>query len=57
MEISEVRVSSSRGRNAPRGVKQKMSGYNLRPRSPCQTKPRKIKVVVLVNSKRPTHVN
>jgi hypothetical protein len=50
LEISEVRVSSSRGRSTPRGVKQKMSGYNLRPRSPCQTKPRETKVV-LVNLK------
>jgi hypothetical protein len=32
-EILEERVSSSRNRLNPRGVKRKMSNYNLRPRS------------------------
>ncbi|HVI36276.1 MAG TPA: hypothetical protein VM684_08605 [Gaiellales bacterium] len=32
-EILEERVVSSRGRRMPRGVKRKMSGYQLRPRS------------------------
>ena len=32
-EILEERVASSRGRQVPRGVKRKMSGYRLRPRS------------------------
>ncbi len=31
-EILEERVSSSRNRINPRGVKRKMSNYNLRPR-------------------------
>jgi hypothetical protein len=31
-EILEERVVSSRGRTCPRGVKRKMSSYNLRPR-------------------------
>ena len=33
-EILEERVASSRGRRVPRGVKRKMSGYQLRPRNP-----------------------
>ena len=33
-EILEERVASSRGRRVPRGVKRKMSGYQLRPRAP-----------------------
>jgi hypothetical protein len=33
-EIPEERVASSRGRRVPRGVKRKMSGYRLRPRTP-----------------------
>jgi hypothetical protein len=36
-EILEERVASSRGRQAPRGVKRKMSGYPLRPRTPLPT--------------------
>ena len=32
-EILEERVASSRGRRNIRGVKQKMSGYPIRPRS------------------------
>jgi hypothetical protein len=32
-ELLEERVASSRGRRAPRGVKRKMSGYKLRPRT------------------------
>ena len=32
-EILEERVASSRGRRVPRGVKRKMSGYQLRPRA------------------------
>jgi hypothetical protein len=36
-EILEERVASSRGRQAPRGVKRKMSGYGLRPRAPQPT--------------------
>ncbi len=31
------RVVSSRGRQVPRGVKRKMSGYPLRPRTPQPT--------------------
>ena len=36
-EILEERVASSRGRQVPRGVKRKMSGYELRPRTPQPT--------------------
>ena len=36
-EILEERVASSRGRQVPRGVKRKMSGYPLRPRAPQPT--------------------
>ena len=36
-EILEERVASSRGRQVPRGVKRKMSGYKLRPRTPLPT--------------------
>ena len=36
-EILEERVASSRGRQVPRGVKRKMSGYPLRPRTPLRT--------------------
>ena len=36
-EILEERVASSRGRQVPRGVKRKMSGYPLRPRTPLLT--------------------
>jgi hypothetical protein len=36
-EILEERAASSRGRRVPRGVKRKMSGYKLRPRSPQPT--------------------
>jgi hypothetical protein len=32
-EILEERVVGGRGRRVPRGVKRKMSGYKLRPRS------------------------
>ena len=32
-EILEERVASRRGRRVPRGVKRKMSGYQLRPRA------------------------
>jgi hypothetical protein len=32
-EILEERVESRRGRRVPRGVKRKMSGYQLRPRT------------------------
>ncbi len=32
-EILEERVASSRGRQVPRGLKRKMSGYQLRPRA------------------------
>jgi hypothetical protein len=32
-EILEERVASSRGRRVPRGVKRKMSGDKLRPRT------------------------
>ncbi len=35
-EILEERVASSRGRKVPRGVKRKMSGYPLRPRTPSR---------------------
>jgi hypothetical protein len=33
-EILEERAVSGRGRQVPRGVKRKMSGYPLRPRTP-----------------------
>jgi hypothetical protein len=33
-EILEERAVSGRGRQTPRGVKRKMSGYPLRPRTP-----------------------
>ncbi len=36
-EILEERVASGRGRQVPRGVKRKMSGYRLRPRIPQPT--------------------
>ncbi len=36
-EILEERVASSRGRHVPRGVKRKMSGYPLCPRTPQPT--------------------
>ena len=37
-EILEERVAAgSRGRRVPRGVKRKMSGYKLRPRTPQPT--------------------
>lgn len=36
-EILEERVAGSRGRRVPRGVKRKMSGYKLRPRTPQPT--------------------
>ena len=36
-EILEERVASSRGRQVPRGVKRKMSGYKLRTRVPQPT--------------------
>ena len=32
-EILEERAASRRGRQVPRGVKRKMSGYKLRPRA------------------------
>jgi hypothetical protein len=34
VEILEERVENRRGRRVPRGVKRKMSGYQLRPRTP-----------------------
>jgi hypothetical protein len=36
-EILEERTVSGRGRQVPRGVKRKMSGYKLRPRIPQPT--------------------
>jgi hypothetical protein len=36
-EILEERVENRRGRRVPRGVKRKMSGYKLRPRTPLPT--------------------
>jgi len=36
-EILEERVASSRGRQVPRRVKRKMSGYPLRPHTPQPT--------------------
>jgi len=36
-EILEERVENRRGRRVPRGVKRKMSGYQLRPRAPQPT--------------------
>jgi hypothetical protein len=32
-ELLEERVASSRGRQVPRGLKRKMSSYQLRPRA------------------------
>jgi len=37
-EILQERVTSSRNRINPRGVKRKMSNYNLRPRQPGRTR-------------------
>jgi hypothetical protein len=38
-EILEERVVSSRTRRNPRGVKQKMTGYRVRPRGvPCNSR-------------------
>ena len=37
-EILQERVSSSRNRINPRGVKRKMSNYNLRPRHGARTR-------------------
>lgn len=50
LEISEVKVTSSRGRHIVRGVRQKMSTYQLRPKMPCPTQPRRVEVT-LVKSK------
>jgi hypothetical protein len=36
-EILEERVAGGRGRRVPRGVKRKMSGHELRPRTPQPT--------------------
>jgi hypothetical protein len=36
-EILEERAVSGRGRQVPRGLKRKMSGYKLRPRIPQPT--------------------
>ena len=36
-ELLQDRVVSSRGRKVPRGVKRKMSNYNLRPRTSMPT--------------------
>jgi hypothetical protein len=36
-EILEERVENRRGRRVPRGVKRKMSGYQLRSRAPQPT--------------------
>ena len=36
-ELLEERVEGRRGRRVPRGVKRKMSGYELRPRTPQPT--------------------
>jgi hypothetical protein len=36
-ELLEERVEGRRGRRVPRGVKRKMSGYQLRPRGPQPT--------------------
>ncbi len=33
-ELLDERVHSSRGMRRPRGVKRKMSGYQIRPRGP-----------------------
>jgi hypothetical protein len=41
-EILEERVASSRNRINPRGVKRKMSNYNLRPRKRQPTRRRDI---------------
>ena len=36
-EILEERAVSGRGRQVPRGLKRKLSGYPLRPRAPQPT--------------------
>jgi hypothetical protein len=38
VELLQDLVVSSRGRKVPRGVKRKMSNYNLRPRVPLPTR-------------------
>ena len=48
-EILEERVSSSRGRRNPRGVKQKMSNYRIRSKAEsCTTRLDIIKHIVLL---------
>ena len=48
-EIPDERVQSSRGRQNPRGVKRKLSGYKVRPRSRQPT----TKVAVVLNIQKP----
>ena len=46
-EILEERVSSSRNRVNPRGVKRKMSNYRLRPRRRTHTRKAVITLLVI----------
>ena len=46
-ELRAERVSSSRGRAVPRGVKRKMSNFPLRPRRRARTRIRTYRVHVL----------
>lgn len=46
-EIARGRVSSSRGRQVPRGLKRKMSNYALRPRRPFPATRQTFDVVIL----------
>jgi hypothetical protein len=48
-EILQERVSSSRGRRSPRGVKRKMSNFPLRPRGAGPRPPMQVSVVVIVS--------
>ena len=47
-EILQERVNSSRGRRNPRGVKRKMSNYNLRPRHALPLPSVNIKKAILI---------
>jgi len=46
-EILEERVVSSRGKTKPRGVKRKMSDYNLRKRGESRAQPAPQQVAVI----------
>jgi len=47
-------VSSSRGRVVPRGVKRKMSNYDVRPRGPQAIRSRDTAVHIIVRHQPPT---